>query len=175
MIAISNYFPPKVNEKIRAKEVRVIDENGKNLGILPTYKAIRLARERGLDLIEVAPNADPPVCRIMDRGKYMYERKKKEKEMRRKQKAQEMKEVTIKSHIDRSGLDIKEKTIRRLLEEGNKVRVTVRLLGRAHFDPSHIKREIEELLERLGDVAKVEFPPKVEGRIMYTILSPIKK
>ncbi len=139
---------------------------------MPTYKALRLARERGLDLIEVAANANPPVCKIMDWGKYMYERKKKEKEIRKKRRAQELKEVTMRSTIDRSGLEIKERTIRRLLSEGNKVKVTIRLIGRAYLNPAHVQQEFSEFLNKLEDVAKIELPPKLEGRVIYAILSP---
>lgn len=165
----------RVNEKIRAREVRVIDENGKNLGVMHIKKALRLARERGLDLVEIAPTANPPVCRIVDWGKFKYERKKKERELKRKQKAQELKEIMIRSKIDKSGMEIKEKTIRRLLDEGHKVRITVRLIGSAVFKPQLAKTMLEELLNRLSDVAKVEEPPRTEGRHIFTTIAPIQK
>jgi translation initiation factor IF-3 len=152
--------------------VRLIDENGVQIGIVPTHEALRLARERNLDLVEVAPNAVPPVCRIMDYGKYKYEQTKKEREARKHQKVVLLKEVRLTPTTDEHDLEVKARTILRFLEEGDKVKVTVRFRGREMAHPQLGKRALDAILAHLGGRAVVERPPMIEGRTMTMLLSP---
>ncbi len=153
----------------------LIDEAGAKLGEFMTEDALRLAQERGLDLVEVAPNARPPVCRITDYGRLKYEKKKKEAVARRNQVLVQLKEVKIRPKTDDHDLDFKVKHARRFLDEGNKVKVTVRFRGRemAHRDIGEaLCREFADLVKDLG---LVESPPRMEGRQMFMILAPLKK
>ncbi len=152
--------------------MRLIDENGVQIGIVPTHEALRLARERNLDLVEVAPNAVPPVCRIMDYGKYKYEQTKKEREARKHQKVVLLKEVRLTPTTDEHDLEVKARTILRFLEEGDKVKVTVRFRGREMAHPQLGKRALDAILAHLGGRAVVERPPMIEGRTMTMLLSP---
>lgn len=152
--------------------MRLIDENGVQIGIVPTHEALRLARERNLDLVEVAPNAVPPVCRIMDYGKYKYEQTKKEREARKHQKVVLLKEVRLTPTTDEHDLEVKARTILRFLEEGDKVKVTVRFRGREMAHPQLGKRALDAILAHLGGRAVVERPPVIEGRTMTMLLSP---
>ncbi len=152
--------------------MRLIDENGVQIGIVPTHEALRLARERNLDLVEVAPNAVPPVCRIMDYGKYKYEQTKKEREARKHQKVVLLKEVRLTPTTDEHDLEVKARTILRFLEEGDKVKVTVRFRGREMAHPQLGKRALDAILAHLGGRAVVERPPLIEGRTMTMLLSP---
>jgi translation initiation factor IF-3 len=155
--------------------VLLIDEAGAKLGEFMTEDALRLAQERGLDLVEVAPNARPPVCRITDYGRLKYEKKKKEAVARRNQVLVQLKEVKIRPKTDDHDLDFKVKHARRFLDEGNKVKVTVRFRGRemAHRDIGEaLCREFADLVKDLG---LVESPPRMEGRQMFMILAPLKK
>ncbi|MBN9391846.1 MAG: translation initiation factor IF-3 [Chloroflexi bacterium] len=161
----------RVNERIRVPEIRVIDENGEQLGIMKTREALALARSQNNDLVEVAPNAQPPVCRIMDYGKYRYEQDKKEKEARKSQKVITIKEVRLRPKIDDHDLKTKGNQARGFLEEGHKVKMTVLFRGRemAHQD---IGREVlNEMIDMLKDVAQIEQAPRVEGRNMSMMLS----
>lgn len=166
--AISELF---INEQIRDKEVRVIGENGEQLGIMSPRDAMKLAEEAGLDLVKIAPTAKPPVCKIVDYGKYRYELARKEKEARKKQKIVEIKEIRLSPNIDTNDLNTKISAARKFLEKGNKVKVTLRFRGRemAHMNAS--KHILDDFAESLSDVATVDKPAKVEGRAMAMFLT----
>ncbi len=161
-----------VNEKIRAKEVRVIDPEGEQLGILPLKDALNLAREKNLDLVTVAPNAKPPVCRIMDYGKYKYEQSKREKEARKKQNIITVKEVKVRPNIDDHDLDVKVKNAQRFLSSGDKVKVTIMFRGREITHPELGKEICDRIAEALSDYGVVEKKAKVEGKNMIMIMAP---
>ena len=160
-----------INEEIRAREVRVVSDTNEQLGVMTLHEAIRLSEEKGLDLVEVAPNGKPPVCRIMNYGKYRYELARKEKEAKKKQKTIEIKEVRLSPNIDANDLNTKNNAARKFIEKGNKVKVTLRFRGRemAHIDSS--KHILEEFAEKLSDIAVVEKAPKLEGRSMMMFLT----
>ncbi|HHY18174.1 MAG TPA: translation initiation factor IF-3 [Firmicutes bacterium] len=162
----------RVNEGIRVREVRVISPDGEQLGIRPTYEALEMARERGLDLVEVAPQARPPVCKIMDYNKWKYDQAKRLKEARKKQKVQDVKEVKMRPTIDDHDFNVKARACERFLGDGDKVKATIMFRGRelAHVDIG--QRVLEKLLERVKDMCNVERAPKMEGRNMTMILSP---
>lgn len=161
-----------MNEEIHATEIRVVDEEGNQLGIMSPAAALKIAQEKGLDLVEVAPSAKPPVCRLMDFGKYMFEQGKKEKEARKKQKVIDIKEVRLRLGIEEHDLEIKAKSARRFLEEGNKVKVTVMFRGRETMHSEKGKELLEKLTKKLEDIAIVEKNGQLEGRNMIMILSP---
>lgn len=166
----------RVNEAIRAREVQVIGPDGKNLGIMRTIEAIQLARSMGLDLVEVSPNSNPPVAKIMDYGKYLYEQKKKMKEAKKNQKAVETKEIQLSPNIDKHDLEVKIKKARELLEDGNKVRFRLIFKGRQIVHPEIAKNVLESVINALSDIADVEQSPKDEGRFIIMVLRPkIKK
>lgn len=160
-----------INGQIRDKEVRVIAENGDQLGVMPVKEAMKLAQEAELDLVKIAPKAQPPVCKIIDYGKYRYELARKEKEAKKKQKTIEIKEVRLSPNIDVNDLNTKNNAARKFIEKGNKVKVTLRFRGRemAHIDSS--KHILEEFAEKLSDIAVVEKAPKLEGRSMMMFLT----
>ncbi|NPA12721.1 MAG: translation initiation factor IF-3 [Aquificae bacterium] len=164
----------RVNRKIRVKEVRLIDENGQNLGIVPIEEALRLAEERNLDLVEVSPNAKPPVCKIMDYGKYKFEQKKKEKEARKKQRAkmQNIKEIKFRIKIEDHDYQTKVRHIREFIQNGDKVKVWIWFRGRENVHPELGEKLANRIIQDLEDVAKVEKPPKKEGRNMLFTLVP---
>jgi len=161
-----------LNEEIRVREVRVIDETGKQLGIYPTREALRLAHERGLDLVEVAPNANPPVCRFLDYGKFMYERAKREREARRAQKQVDVKEIRIRPKIADHDVMVKTNQARDFLAEGAKVRVRVRFRGREITHQEIARELLDRIAEQMSDVAVVEQRPAMEGNTMLMILAP---
>jgi translation initiation factor IF-3 len=155
--------------------VRLIDENGAQVGVIPLRDALLMAEERGLDLVEVAPNAIPPVCRIMDYGKFRYEQTKKEREARKNQKQVELKEVRLKPKTDDHDLDVKAKQARRFLLDGDKVKFTVRFRGREIFHPDIGVQMLEQMAEDLRDVAIVEQRPLMEGKALSLLLAPNPK
>ncbi|MGB9976684.1 MULTISPECIES: translation initiation factor IF-3 [Thermovenabulum] len=162
----------EVNHEIKAKEVRVIDVDGKQLGIMPIKEALRLAQERQLDLVKVAANAKPPVCKIMDYGKYKYEMSKKEKEARKNQKVINIKEIRMSPSIETHDFMVRVKSALRFLEDGNKVKVTIKFRGReiAH---SQIGEEVlKRFAESVKEKGEVEKPPTIEGRNMIMMLAP---
>ncbi|SMO49543.1 bacterial translation initiation factor 3 (bIF-3) [Balnearium lithotrophicum] len=163
-----------MNEKIRAREVLVIDENGQKLGVMPTREALNLARERGLDLVEVSPNANPPVCRIMDFGKYKYQMQKKMHEAKKRQKTIEVKTVKIRPRTDEHDMQVRIKQVRKFLEKGNKVKAIVMFRGReqAHVDLG--EAQLLKIYDAVKDIAEMERKPKKEGRDMIMILAPKK-
>ena len=157
---------------IRVREVRVVDENGEQLGILPTYEALRLAQERNLDLVEVAPNAVPPVCRLLDFGKYQYERQKREREARKSQKIVDIKEIRLRPRTGEHDIDVKVRQTLSFLEEGSKVRVTVRFRGREITHPEIARDQLAQFADKVGEAAVVEVPPAMEGSNLFMLLSP---
>ena len=166
--AISELF---INEQIRDKEVRVVGEDGEQLGIMSSRDAQKLADEAGLDLVKIAPTAKPPVCKIVDYGKYKYEQTRREKEAKKKQKVIEIKEIRLSPNIDTNDLNTKMNAARKFLSKGDKVKVTLRFRGRemAHMNSS--KYILDEFAENLADVAIIEKAPKVEGRSMTMFLT----
>ena len=160
-----------INEQIRDKEVRVIGEEGQQLGVMPPKEAMKLAKEANVDLVKIAPSANPPVCKLVNYGKYRYELARKEKEAKKKQKTIEIKEVRLSPNIDVNDLNTKNNAARKFIEKGNKVKVTLRFRGRemAHIDSS--KHILEEFAEKLSDIAVVEKAPKLEGRSMMMFLT----
>lgn len=160
-----------INEQIRDKEIRLIGENGEQLGIMSARDAMKMAKEAELDLVKIAPAAKPPVCKIIDYGKYRYEQARKEKEAKKKQKTIEIKEVRLSPNIDVNDLNTKVGAARKFIEKGNKVKVTLRFRGRemAHMQSS--KHILDDFAEQLKDVASVDKPPKIEGRNMTMFLT----
>ncbi len=161
-----------VNRLISAREIRVIGPEGEQLGILSKEDALKAAEDVGLDLVEVASNADPPVCRIMDYGKFKYEQSKKAQIAKKKQKIIMVKEIKIRPKTDRHDLEVKAKHARRFLDEGNKIKVTVRFRGREIVHANRGQLVLNRLLELLEDVAEIEANPKMEGRTMVMVIGP---
>ena len=164
-----------VNERVRFKEVLVIDQNGDQLGVKSRNQAIDIAYNEGLDLVCVAPNAKPPVCRIMDFGKYRFEQQKKAREMKKNSKVVTLKETQLSVTIDTHDKNVKLKRTLKWLEEGNKVKVAIRFRGRqlAHVDLG--KKVIDDFVEECAEVGQIEKPAKLEGRTLTAILAPKKK
>lgn len=163
---------PKINDQIRAREVRLIDENGQNVGVVSKADALARAEEAGLDLVEISPDAEPPVCKILDFGKFKYQEQKKAAEARKHQKTVEIKEIKMRPGIDDHDYDVKMRAIRRFFEEGDKVKVTLRFRGR---EMAHQQLGMKVLLRVKSDVepiAKVESEPRFEGRQMVMVLAP---
>lgn len=163
----------RVNEGIRAKEVRLVGPDGKQIGIKPVEEALRIAEDMDLDLVEVAPLADPPVCKIMDYGKYRYEQTVKMKEARKKQAVVVYKEMKMRPKIDRHDYEIKKRHIERFLKAGNKVKVTVMFRGREMSHTDLGRSLLQQLAEELAELGTVESEPKLEGRNMQMILTPL--
>jgi len=172
---ISRPVQTRVNDRIRIREVRLIDDEGTQVGIIATRDALEMAREKGLDLVEVAPNAVPPVCRLMDYGKFRYEQSRKERESRRNQHVVELKEVRLSPKIDDHDLDTKGRQAAKFLGEGDKVKLTVRFRGRemAHTDIG--MGLLVQLAEQLRTSGAVELAPKMEGRAMSMVVAPLKQ
>jgi translation initiation factor IF-3 len=174
-LTISREEEVRINDAIRAPRVRLIDEEGEMLGIMPARAALEKAMEAGLDLVEISPNADPPVCKILDYGKFRYQEQKKRAEARKKQKIIEIKELKLRPVIDDHDLDVKLKAANRFLDEGDKVKFTLRFRGRemAHQDLG-IKL-LNRVKEALADKIKVEQEPKSEGRQIVMVVGPAAK
>ncbi|MGE5620215.1 MAG: translation initiation factor IF-3 [Sphingomonadaceae bacterium] len=162
----------RVNEKIRVREVRLIGGEGEQLGVMPTQEALRIAAERGLDLVEVAPTAVPPVCRLMDYGKYKYEQTKKEREAKKNQKIVLLKEMRLRPKIAEGDLDFKTKLVQKFLEEGDKVKVTIVFRGRELAHPQLGRELLDAMVDKLKGVASLERSPLMEGKSMSMILAP---
>ena len=160
-----------INGQIRDKEVRVIAENGDQLGVMPVKEAMKLAQEAELDLVKIAPKAQPPVCKIIDYGKYRYELARKEKEAKKKQKTVEVKEVRISPNIDTNDLNTKVNNAKKFIAKGNKVKVTLRFRGREMAHMQQSKHILDDFAEMLAEVAVVEKPGKLEGRSMSMVLT----
>lgn len=164
----------RVNQQIRISPVRVIDPEGEQLGILPIERALEIAVEQGLDLVEVAPNARPPVCRIMDYGKFRYEEQRKAREARKKQHQVHLKEVKMRPGIEDHDFDFKLRHARRFLEEGNKVKLTMMFRGRQMAHPELGREVLSRVAEEVADLGKVESHPTMEGRSMTMVIAPLK-
>lgn len=164
----------RVNDRIRAKEIRVIDDEGKQLGVMIPQLALDLAKEKGLDLVEVSPTAVPPVCRIMDYGQFLYEQKKKEHSARRKQKRFKVKEIKFRPKTDEHDYQFKLKNIERFLGEGDKVKATIIFRGRENFHQEIGFRILERLRDEIANSGIVEVPPRKEGSLLHMILAPKK-
>ena len=173
--ANNNNKGQRINEQIRVREVRLIDDLGEQKGIVPTIEALRMAKEKDLDLVEVSPNANPPVCKILDYGKYRFEQEKKLRESKKNQKVLKLKEIRMQPKIGPGDLDIKAKHVQEFLEEGNKVKVTIRFRGRelAHTELGY--DVLNEVLKRLTSAYVVEKQPAMDGKFMsMTIASKAK-
>lgn len=161
-----------MNEQIRVRQVRLIDEEGEQLGIVPIEEALTLAEDRGLDLVEVSPNADPPVCRVMDYGKFKYRQRKRSHEAKKKQKTVLVKEVKMRPKTEEHDIEYKSRNIRRFLTEGNKAKITVMFRGRELVHPHLGRRLLDRVAQEMADLAEVEQAPLQEGRNMIMILAP---
>jgi translation initiation factor IF-3 len=162
----------RVNHRIRVPEVLVIGADGNKLGVLQTHEALRMAQEQGLDLVEINPKADPPVCKILDFGKYKYEEKKKQAQARRNQAVVEIKEIKLRPKTDDHDINFKIKAARRFLEGGHKVKFTVRFRGREITHPEKAHEQLDVILKALDDVANVETRPMMEARAMSLVVAP---
>ncbi|HKY33573.1 MAG TPA: translation initiation factor IF-3 [Candidatus Polarisedimenticolia bacterium] len=162
----------RINEKIRAREIRVIDDEGGQLGIMTPAAALALAQEKGLDLVEVAPMSAPPVCRILDYGKYLYQQNKKQHDAKKKQKQIQVKEVKFRPKTEEHDYLFKRKHIERFLEDGDKVKASVMFRGREMAHPSYGRHILERLKSELAERALVEQDARMEGRFMFMILAP---
>jgi len=160
-----------INEQIKAKEVQLISDNGEKLGVVSFNEALNVAEEKKLDLVLVSPNANPPVCKIMNYGKYKFEQAKKEKEAKKKQKVQETKELRVTPNIEEHDFLFKAKNARKFLEDGNKVKITVRFRGRELNNVKAGENVLNKYIEELTEVAVVEKAPKLEGKNMFIILA----
>ncbi len=174
MVDKNNSLSLNVNEKIRAREVRLINQNGENLGIVSSREALDMAREVGLDLLEISPLANPPVCKIMDYGKWKYEEQKKLSEAKKAQKVVEIKELKIRPNIDVHDFQVKVKAARRFIEDGNKVKFTVRFKGREISNQDAGLSLLNRIKEELGDIIKIDKEPSMEGRQMVMFVVPNK-
>jgi translation initiation factor IF-3 len=163
---------PRVNEEIRVREVHLIDKDGANRGNVLIADALQLAQEAGLDLVEISPNAAPPVCKLLDFGKYKYQEQKKAAEARKKQKVVEVKEIKFRPMIDDHDYQVKMRSMQRFFEEGDKVKVTLRFRGREMAHQELGVRLLERVKGDTGKMAKVESEPRVEGRQMVMVLAP---
>ncbi len=166
---------PRINERIRVPEVRLIDENGAQVGVIRTSEAIGMARQRDVDLVEVAPGASPPVARLMDFGRFKYEQSKKDREAKKHQQNVQLREVRMKPKIDEHDIDFKTRTAAKLLKRGDKVKVTVTFRGREITHPQVGKALIDRVVKSLDDIASVEKDAMLEGRHMTIIVAPDKK
>jgi translation initiation factor IF-3 len=162
---------PRINRAIRVPEVRLIDEDGTQLGVVPTMQALEMARQRDLDLVEVAANAMPPVCKLLDYGRAKYEQTKKEREAKKHQHAVELKELRLRPGTDDHDVDVRARSARRFIEEGHKVRLLVRFRGREAAHPEIARGQIDRIVKALQDIAIVEQGPMMEGRAMFAVLS----
>jgi translation initiation factor IF-3 len=162
----------RVNREIRIREVRVIGPEGEQLGIMPTQEAFRKAQDSGYDLVEVAPTSQPPVCRIMDYGKYKYEQSKKEHQSRRHQKSTQVKEIKLRPRTDKHDLEVKIRQIKGFLADGNKTKLTVVFRGREMANQELGRAMMASVIEQLAESGNIEQPPRMEGRSLIMILAP---
>ncbi len=161
-----------MNEEIRAPRVLLIDQNGEKQGVMPTSAALEAAEEAGLDLVEIVSTADPPVCKILDYGKFKFQEQKKKSEARKRQKVVEVKEIKLRPNIDTHDYDVKAKAMHRFFEEGDKVKVTLRFRGRELAHPELGMKLLQQVKSDFEPVAKVEYEPRMEGKQMIMILAP---
>ena len=161
-----------INEEIRDREVRVVDQNGEQLGVMPIRQALNLADEQQLDLVKIAPQAKPPVCKLMDYGKYRFEQSKREREIRKNQKVIEVKEVRLSATIEDHDIDVRVKNAIKFLQDGNKVKVSIRFRGRQITHGDIGLDVMDQFFNMVADCAVKERPPKQEGRNMFMVLAP---
>ncbi|HNX46828.1 MAG: translation initiation factor IF-3 [Anaerolineaceae bacterium] len=173
-IKISSKSEYRINERIRSERVRLVDQNGENAGIVSIDEALNRADAAGLDLVEIAPNADPPVCKIINYSKFLYEKEKKEREARKAQTVIEIKEIRLRPKTGESHRSFKVDDARGWLKSGKKVRVTIRFRGREITYPELALEDLREIAEELKDVAEIEQPPNMEGKTMFMMLTPKK-
>lgn len=166
---------PRVNDRIRAPEIRLIGPEGENVGVVTPSRALAMAEEAGLDLVEISPNATPPVCKIMDFGKFKYEQQKRESEARKKQKTIDVKEVKFRPNTDTHDYDVKMRNVFKFLEGGDKVKVTLRFRGREMAHQNLGRELLERVAEDVKEIGKVENMPKMEGRQMVMMIGPAPK
>ena len=164
----------RTNERIRAREIRVIDAEGQQLGIMPPFEALKKAREQNLDLVEISPTAQPPVCRIMDYGKFLYEQEKKERAAKKHQKVITVKEVKFRINVDEHDYEFKKNHVLRFLDEGDKVKATIFFRGREMTHTNLGRQILDRLIKDIGDKGIVEFRPRMEGNTLHAILAPKK-
>jgi len=164
----------RTNERIRAREIRVIDDEGNQIGILPPFEALKMAREKNLDLVEISPTAQPPVCRIMDYGKFLYQQEKKEREAKKHQKQIVVKEVKFRINVDDHDYETKKNHVLRFLEEGDKVKATIFFRGREMTRTNLGRQILERLIKDVEPKSIVEFRPRQEGNTLHAILAPKK-
>ena len=160
-----------INEQIRDREVRLIGPDGEQIGVVSSREAQKIADEAGLDLVKIAPNAKPPVCKVIDYGKYRYELARKEKDAKKKQKTVELKEIRLSPNIDTNDLNTKMNAAKKFLSKGNKLKITIRFRGREMAHMSSSKHILDDIAENLSDVAVVEKAPKIEGRSIGMVLA----
>lgn len=165
----------RINERIRVPQVRLIDEKGEQVGVVDTKEALRMARERGLDLMEVSPNSQPPVCKITDYGKFKYEKKKKDHQARKKQVVIKVKEIQLRPQTDEHDLDYKFRAVETFLNEGDKAKITILFRGREIVHAENGMKIMNLLADRVKEIAIIEAPPKLEGKKMIMILAPNRK
>ena len=163
---------PRVNEEIRAAQVRLIDQDGEMQGVMSARDALARAYDVGMDLLEISPNAEPPVCKITDFGKFKYEQQKKANEARKRQKVVEIKEIKLRPNIDTHDYEVKAKAMHRFFDEGDKVKVTLRFRGREMAHPELGMKLLQQVKADFEPVAKVEYEPRMEGKQMIMILAP---
>ncbi len=163
---------PRFDDMIQSDKVRVIDENGENLGVMYTREAIEQANDVGLNLVEVSPNADPPVCKFLDVGKYRYEAQKKANAARKTQKTQQIKEIKMRPNIDDHDYDVKMRSVTKFIEEGDKVKMTLRFRGREMAHQELGMNLLKRVQEDVAEIAKIEAYPRLEGRQMLMVLAP---
>ncbi len=165
---------PRVNDRIRAQEIRLIGAEGENVGVVTPGRAMQMAEDAGLDLVEISPNADPPVCKIMDFGKYKYETQKRESEARKKQTTIQVKEVKFRPNTDTHDYEVKMRNVVKFLEKGDKVKVTMRFRGREMAHQNLGRELLERVADDIQELGKVENMPKMEGRQMVMMIGPAK-
>ncbi|MFC0633778.1 translation initiation factor IF-3 [Brevundimonas balnearis] len=163
---------PRTNQEIRAARVLLIDQNGEKQGVMPISAALEAAEEAGMDLVEIVATADPPVCKILDYGKFRFQEQKKKAEARKRQKVVELKEIKLRPNIDTHDYEVKAKAMHRFFEEGDKVKVTLRFRGREMAHPELGMKLLNKVQADFDEVAKVEYAPRMEGRQMIMILAP---
>lgn len=165
---------PRTNFRIRVPKVRVIASDGEQIGILDTKEAIRMAEDQGLDLVEISPNAEPPVCKIMDYGKYKYEQQKKEQESKKKQVVVQVKEIKLRPNTDIHDINFKLKHVRRFLEQKDKAKISIQFRGREMIHVDRAKENLNKIIDEVKDLGVPEREPKMEGRTLSVILQPVK-
>jgi len=166
---------PRVNDRIRATEIRLIGPDGENIGVVPPSRGLALAEQEGLDLVEISPNAAPPVCKVMDFGKFKYEQQKREAEARRKQKTIDVKEIKFRPNTNTHDYEVKMRNVRKFLENGDKVKVSLRFRGREMAHQSLGRKLLERVTEDIRAIGRVENMPKLEGRQMIMMIGPLPR